>query len=55
MIQLPDGVELSPGQEVLVCPGHICPTVALQGKLYVLDAQGHWIGSWSVAARERDL
>ncbi len=55
MLQLPSGLEVSPGDVMLVCPAHICPTVALHEQLYVIDADGNWIDTWPVAAREREI
>lgn len=41
------------GQEIYVCPTHICPCVALHPFYYVIDADGYCQGTWEVTARNR--
>jgi D-serine deaminase-like pyridoxal phosphate-dependent protein len=41
------------GDLIYVLPTHICPTVALYERAYVVDAQGHCTKSWNIAARDR--
>jgi len=42
------------GEEIFVMPTHVCPTVALHEFYYVIDADGHLIDTWKVAARNRN-
>lgn len=43
------------GDEFLVVPTHICPSVALYDRALVLDGKGRVKESWQIAARRRDL
>ena len=43
-----------PGDELLAIPRHVCPTSALHKQVYVV-AGGQVIGTWQVAARDREL
>jgi D-serine deaminase-like pyridoxal phosphate-dependent protein len=45
---------LAPGDVLYVLPAHICPTVALQERLLVIEG-GRWTESWRVSARTRQL
>jgi D-serine deaminase-like pyridoxal phosphate-dependent protein len=55
VIKIPKGAPVRLGQEVYVCPTHVCPTVALHQSYYVIDRDGNCVGRWTVAARNRDL
>lgn len=55
VLHLPDGQQATVGDVMLVCPGHICPTVAMHERLVVLNEDGEWIDTWQVAARGRQL
>ncbi len=52
-INVPDSTPLSIGQEIYVCPTHICPCVALHPFYYVIDADGYCRETWEVTARNR--
>lgn len=54
MVKIPKGSNVKLGQEVYVCPTHICPTVALHRFYYVIDSDGNCTDKWQVAARNRD-
>jgi D-serine deaminase-like pyridoxal phosphate-dependent protein len=54
LIETPEAVRFRPGDELLACPTHICPTCALHREAYVVE-QGRLIGRWAVAARDRWL
>ncbi|MDE0089671.1 MAG: D-TA family PLP-dependent enzyme, partial [Candidatus Poribacteria bacterium] len=43
------------GQEIYVCPTHICPCVALHPFYYVIDSDGYCQGTWEVTARNRSV
>ena len=55
IVKIPKGTEVRLGQEVYVCPTHVCPTVALYPSYYIIDRDGVCIDTWQVAARNRDL
>lgn len=52
-ISVPDSTSMHIGQEVYVCPTHICPCVALHPFYYVVDADGFCRETWEVTARNR--
>ena len=52
-INVPDSTPMSIGQEIYVCPTHICPSVALHPFYYVIDADGYCRDTWEVTARNR--
>ena len=54
-IDVPDSTPMSIGQEIYVCPTHICPCVALHPFYYVIDADGYCRGTWEVTARNRSV
>ncbi len=43
------------GQEVYVCPTHICPSVALHPFYYIIDADRYYRETWEVTARNRSV
>ncbi|MAT76458.1 alanine racemase [Candidatus Poribacteria bacterium] len=53
-VNIPPEAEVSLGQEIYVCPTHICPTVALHEFYYVVDETGGCIDQWQVTARTRN-
>jgi D-serine deaminase-like pyridoxal phosphate-dependent protein len=52
-ISVPDSTPMYIGQEIYVCPTHICPCVALHPFYYVVDADGYCWDTWEVTARNR--
>ena len=52
-INVPDSSPMHIGQEIYVCPTHICPCVALHPFYYVVDTDGYCRGTWEVIARNR--
>ena len=52
-VNVPDSSPMHIGQEIYVCPTHICPCVALHPFYYVVDADGYCRGTWEVTARNR--
>ena len=52
-INVPDSTPMHIGQEIYVCPTHICPCVALHPFYYVVDADRYCRGTWEVTARNR--
>ena len=54
-INVPDTSQIQIGQEVYVCPTHICPSVALHPFYYVIDSDGYYRETWEVTARNRDV
>ena len=54
-VNIPEGTPIHIGQEVYVCPTHICPCVALHPFYYVIDADGTCQGTWEVTARNRSV
>ena len=55
VVKIPKGTDVKLGQEIYVCPTHVCPSVALQKSYYIIDRDGNCIDTWQVAARNRDL
>lgn len=54
-VNIPEGTSIQIGQEVYVCPTHICPCVALHPFYYVIDADGYCQETWEVTARNRSV
>lgn len=54
-INVPDTSKIHIGQEVYVCPTHICPSVALHPFYYVIDSDGYYRETWEVTARNRGV
>lgn len=54
-INVPDSTPMHVGQEVYVCPTHICPCVALHPFYYVIDEDGYCRDTWEVTARNRSV
>lgn len=42
------------GTALFAIPTHICPTVALHRRAYIVE-DGHVVGQWEVTARDRVL
>jgi len=51
-LEVPDSSDYSIGQVLYGVPNHICPTVALYEKAFVIE-NGKMTDSWSVIARNR--
>ena len=54
-INIPEDTPIQIGQEVYVCPTHICPSVALHPFYFVIDADGYCQETWEVTARNRSV
>lgn len=54
-VNVPSTKQMQIGQEVYVCPTHICPSVALHPFYYVIDADGYYRETWDVVSRNRNL
>lgn len=54
-INVSDTSQIHIGQEVYVCPTHICPSVALHPFYYVIDSDGYYRETWEVTARNRTV
>lgn len=54
LVETPDAARFQPGDELLACPTHICPTCALHKEAYVVDS-GQLVARWAIAARDRWL
>jgi len=54
VLEVPDSNACSIGQVLYGVPHHICPTVALYDKAYVIE-NGQMIDSWNVVARNRSI
>jgi len=54
-VNIPESTSMHIGQEVYVCPTHICPSVALHPFYYVIDADGYCRNTWEVTARNRSV
>lgn len=54
-VNIPEGTSIQIGQEVYVCPTHICPSVALHPFYYVIDIDGNCRETWEVTARNRSM
>ncbi len=54
-INIPESTSMHIGQEVYVCPTHVCPSVALHPFYYVIDADRYCRKTWEVTARNRNV
>lgn len=54
VIETPEAGRFKPGDEVLAVPQHICPTVAMHQKAWVVEG-GQVVGTWEITARDRFL
>lgn len=52
IIESPSAANLQPGDEVLAIPTHVCPTVALHQRAYVVKG-GRVVGTWDIVGRDR--
>jgi D-serine deaminase-like pyridoxal phosphate-dependent protein len=52
VVETPAADRFRPGDEVLAIPTHICPTVAMHQRAYVVEA-GRVVGTWNIAGRDR--
>jgi D-serine deaminase-like pyridoxal phosphate-dependent protein len=54
VIETPLADRFKPGDEVLAVPTHVCPTVAMHQRAYVIEG-GKLAGTWDVVGRDRML
>ena len=54
VLEMPDPGSLRPGDEALAIPTHICPTVAMHQRAYVIEG-GKLVGTWDIVGRDRVL
>ena len=54
VVDTPDAADYPPGTHLLAIPTHICPTVALHQRAYVVKG-GEVVDEWEVTARNRML
>jgi D-serine deaminase-like pyridoxal phosphate-dependent protein len=54
VIETPLADHFKPGDEVLAVPTHVCPTVAMHQRAYVIEG-GKLAGTWDVVGRDRVL
>jgi D-serine deaminase-like pyridoxal phosphate-dependent protein len=54
VVESPAAGNYHPGAELYAMPTHICPTVAMHRRAYVVE-NGALFGSWEIAARDRVL
>ncbi|MBN1985704.1 MAG: D-TA family PLP-dependent enzyme [Prolixibacteraceae bacterium] len=54
VVSAPEAEKLHPGDFVYALPVHICPTIALQEEVYVVE-NGKVTGTWKVVGRKRIL
>jgi D-serine deaminase-like pyridoxal phosphate-dependent protein len=54
VIETPAAGRFRPGDEALAVPTHICPTVAMHQRAYVIEG-GRLAGTWDITARDRVL
>jgi D-serine deaminase-like pyridoxal phosphate-dependent protein len=52
VIETSQAEKIALGTPLLAIPAHVCPTVALHRRAYIID-QGHAIDQWEVTARDR--
>ena len=52
VVETPAAERFRPGDEALAIPTHICPTVAMHQRAYVIE-DGRLIGTWNIVARDR--
>jgi D-serine deaminase-like pyridoxal phosphate-dependent protein len=54
VIETPLAERFKPGDEVLAVPTHVCPTVAMHQRAYIIEG-GKLAGTWAVVGRDRVL
>jgi D-serine deaminase-like pyridoxal phosphate-dependent protein len=54
VVETPAADRFTPGDEVLAIPTHVCPTVAMHQRAYVIEG-GKLTGTWDIVARDRML
>ncbi|MBY0229689.1 MAG: D-TA family PLP-dependent enzyme [Gemmataceae bacterium] len=54
VIETAEAGRLKPGDEALAIPQHICPTVAMHQRAYVIEG-GRFAGTWDITGRDRVL
>jgi D-threonine aldolase len=54
VVETPAAASFSPGSEAFGIPGHVCPTVALHRRAYVIEAS-RVTGTWEIVGRDRVL
>ncbi len=54
-VNIPENTPVQIGQEIYVCPTHICPSVALHPFYYVIDSDGFNRETWEVISRNRTI
>lgn len=52
IIETPAASRYKPGDEALAIPTHICPTVAMHQRAYVVEG-GKVVGTWDITGRDR--
>jgi D-serine deaminase-like pyridoxal phosphate-dependent protein len=52
IIETPAAANYKPGDEALAIPTHVCPTVAMHQRAYVVEG-GRVVGTWDVTGRDR--
>jgi D-serine deaminase-like pyridoxal phosphate-dependent protein len=52
VVETPAAERFRPGDEVLAIPTHICPTVAMHQRAYVVEG-GQVVGTWNITGRDR--
>uniref|UniRef100_UPI00397E710F hypothetical protein n=1 Tax=Salmonella sp. SAL4432 TaxID=3159887 RepID=UPI00397E710F len=52
IIETPAAANFAPGDEALAIPTHVCPTVAMHQRAYVVEG-GRVVGTWDVTGRDR--
>ena len=54
VVETPAAERFVPGDEVLAIPTHVCPTVAMHQRAYVVEG-GRVTGTWDIVGRDRVL
>lgn len=54
VVETPAAERYAPGDEVLAIPTHVCPTVAMHQRAYVVEG-GKLVGTWDIVGRDRVL
>lgn len=54
VVETPLADRFQPGDEVLAIPTHVCPTVAMHQRAYIIEG-GKLIGTWDIVGRDRVL
>lgn len=52
VIETPQAEQFKPGDEALAIPTHVCPTVAMHQRAYVIEG-GKCVGTWNIVGRDR--